>query len=135
MPAEPRRGRGGRPRHARDTVRAATIGVRVTTAEYDKLRDKAKNLGLMPAQWLRQARLSRRLPPSSVPAINREQYAELARLCGNLNQLAEEYAKDTAEKAWAAPEAQQRRQEQELNRQLQRRRVGLVWGGEARKAS
>ena len=87
VPAAPRRGRGGRPRHAPDTVRAATIGVRVTAAEYNALRTKAEKLGLMPAQWLRQAALSRRLPPPPVPAINREQYAELARLSGNLNQL------------------------------------------------
>ena len=84
----PRRGRGGRPRHAPGTVRAETIGVRVTPAEYAALRAKAETLGTTPAQWLRQAALSRRLPPPPVPAINREEYAELARLSGNLNQLA-----------------------------------------------
>ena len=87
-PAASRRGRGGRPRHAPETVRAETIGVRVTPAEYAALRTKAEKLGLMPAQWLRQAALSRRLPPPPVPAINRDEYAELARLSGNLNQLA-----------------------------------------------
>ena len=87
-PAVPRRGRGGRPRHAPGTVRVATIGVRVTPFEYDALRAKAEKLGLMPAQWLRQAGLARRLPSPPVPAINREEYAELARLAGNLNQLA-----------------------------------------------
>ena len=86
-PSAPRRSRGGRPRHALGTVRAATIGVRVTAAEYAALRNKAEKLGLMPAQWLRQAGLSRRLPSPPVPAINREEYAELARLSGNLNQL------------------------------------------------
>ena len=44
-------------------------------------------LGTTPADWLRQAALSRRLPSPPVPAINREEYAELARLSGNLNQL------------------------------------------------
>ena len=43
--------------------------------------------GTTPADWLRQAGLSRRLPSLPVPAINREHYAELARLSGNLNQL------------------------------------------------
>ena len=45
-------------------------------------------MGMTPAQWLREAALSRRLPSPPVPPINREQYAELARLSGNLNQLA-----------------------------------------------
>ena len=43
---------------------------------------------MTPAQWLRVAALSRRLPSPPVAAINREQYAELARLAANLNQLA-----------------------------------------------
>jgi hypothetical protein len=86
-PAAPRRGRGGRPRHAPGTVRAVTIGVRVTPAELAALRAKADTMGVTPAQWLRQAALSRRLPSPPVPEINREQYAELARLSGNLNQL------------------------------------------------
>ena len=42
---------------------------------------------MTPAQWLREAALTRRLPSPPVPAINREQYAELARLAANLNQL------------------------------------------------
>ena len=45
-------------------------------------------MGVTPAQWLRQAALVRRLPPAPVPAVNREQYVELARLSANLNQLA-----------------------------------------------
>jgi len=43
---------------------------------------------MTPAQWLREAALARRLPSPPVAAINREQYAELARLAANLNQLA-----------------------------------------------
>jgi hypothetical protein len=69
-------------------VRVTTIGVRVSAAEYAALKLKAEQMGVSPAQWLRLAALSRRLPPPPVPAINREQYAELARLAGNLNQLA-----------------------------------------------
>ena len=69
-------------------MRASTIGVRVSADEYAALRAKAEQMGMTPAQWLREAALSRRLPSPPVPAINREQYAELARLSANLNQLA-----------------------------------------------
>lgn len=84
----PKRGRGGRPKNAPGTVRATTIGVRVTPAELEALTAKAEQMGMTQAQWLREAALSRRLPSPPVPAINREHYAELARLSANLNQLA-----------------------------------------------
>ena len=84
----PRRGRGGRPKGDPAAVRVSTIGVRVSADEYAALRAKAEQMGMTPAQWLRAAALSRRLPAPPVPAINREQYAELARLAANLNQLA-----------------------------------------------
>ena len=85
-PPRPKR-RGGRPRGAAADVRIATIGVRVSTAEYDALRQRADTMAMTPAQWLREAALTRRLPSPPVSAINREQYAELARLSANLNQL------------------------------------------------
>ena len=87
-PAElrPKR-RGGRPRGAPDALRTATIGVRVSAAEYAALRAKAETLAMTPAQWLREAALTRRLPSPPVSAVNREQYAELARLAANLNRL------------------------------------------------
>ena len=84
----PRKGRGGRPKGDPSAVRVSTIGVRVSPSEYDDLRAKAEQMSMTPAQWLREAALSRRLPSPPVPPINREQYAELARLSGNLNQLA-----------------------------------------------
>lgn len=87
-PVSPRRAKGGRPKGDPNAVRTATIGVRVSNSEYAQLREKARQLGITPAQWLREAALSRRLPPPPVPAINREHYAELARLAANLNQLA-----------------------------------------------
>lgn len=83
----PRKGRGGRPKGDPSAVRASTIGVRVSAEEYAALRAKAEQMGVAPAQWLREAALSRRLPSPPVPPINREQYAELARLAANLNQL------------------------------------------------
>lgn len=90
MPADARpiKRKGGRPKVAPAALRTATIGVRVSALEYDALRQKAAQMGMTPAQWLREAALSRRLPSLPVPAINREHYAELARLAGNLNQLA-----------------------------------------------
>ena len=84
----PKRGRGGRPKNAPGTVRATTIGVRVSPAELQALQAKAQQMSMTPAHWLREAALSRRLPCPPVPPINREQYAELARLSANLNQLA-----------------------------------------------
>ena len=84
--APPRR-RGGRPKGDPAAVRVETIGVRVSPDEYAALRVKAEQMGMTPAQWLREAALTRRLPSPPVPAINREEYAELARLAGNLNQL------------------------------------------------
>lgn len=88
MESAPRKGKGGRPKAAPADLRASTIGVRVSDAEHDALRAKAEAMGMAPAQWLRQAALSRRLPSPPVPMINRAQYAELARLAANLNQLA-----------------------------------------------
>lgn len=83
-----RRGKGGRPKADPASVRTSTIGVRVSPSEYAALRAKAEQMGMAPAQWLREAALSRRLPSPPVPAINRQHYAELARLSANLNQLA-----------------------------------------------
>ena len=82
-----RKGRGGRPKGDPSALRVSTIGVRVSAEEYAALRAKAEQMGMSPAQWLREAALTRRLPSSPVPPINREQYAELARLTANLNQL------------------------------------------------
>ncbi len=84
----PRKAKGGRPKGDPSAVRASTIGVRVSAEEYAALRAKAEQMSMAPAQWLREAALSRRLPSPPVPPINREQYAELARLAANLNQLA-----------------------------------------------
>jgi hypothetical protein len=83
-----RRSAGGRPKGDPAAVRIATIGVRVSASEYDTLRAKAAQMHMTPAQWLREAALTRRLPSPPVAAINRLQYAELARLAANLNQLA-----------------------------------------------
>ena len=84
----PRRGKGGRPKGDPDAVRVHRVNARLSAAELATLTAKAEQMGMTPAQWLREAALSRRLPAPPVPPINREQYAELARLSANLNQLA-----------------------------------------------
>ncbi len=76
-----------RPKGNPANVRGRTIGVRVTEAEYATLQAKAEALHMSPAQWLREAALTRRLPSLPVPAINIAEYGKLARLSGNLNQL------------------------------------------------
>ncbi len=85
--ATPRKARGGRPKGDPSAVRTTTIGVRVSRSEYSSLREKAEQMRMTPAQWLREAALTRRLPAPPVAAINREHYAALARLAANLNQL------------------------------------------------
>lgn len=87
-PGAPPHRRGGRPKIDPDALRRITLGVRVSATEYAAVRAKAEQMGLTPAQWLREAALSRPLPRFSVPTINRSEYAELARLAANLNQLA-----------------------------------------------
>ena len=79
--------RGGRPKGTPEAVRTATIGVRVSASEYAALRTKSEAMAMTPAQWLREAALTRRLPTPPVAAINRQQYSELGRLAGNFNQL------------------------------------------------
>ncbi len=84
----PRRGRGGRPRATPPPCAFRPSAFACRLDEYAALRAKAEQMGMTPAQWLREAALSRRLPSPPVPAANRQQYAELARLSANLNQLA-----------------------------------------------
>lgn len=86
-PTPPPRGRGGRPKADPGTVRQTTVSTRVSDAELTALRAKAAHMGMKPADWLRHAALSRRLPSAPVPELNREQYAKLAHLAANLNQL------------------------------------------------
>src|SRR5260364_83051 len=93
--------KGGRPKGDPAALRVMTIGVRVSLDEYAAQRQKAAQMSMTPAQWLREAALSRRLPSPPVPPVNRERYAELARLAANLNQIAhsanEGYAVTVAE--------------------------------------
>lgn len=77
----------GRPKVSPETVRH-TVGVRLSTSEWAVILRKADALGIHPTTWMRLAALSRQIPPQRVPEINREVYADLAKLAGNFNQLA-----------------------------------------------
>ena len=83
----PRKTKGGRRKGDPAAVRSAVIGVRVSASEYATLCARSAAMHMKPAQWLRAAALTRRLPSPPVAAINRAQYVELARLAANLNQL------------------------------------------------
>ena len=114
--------RGGRPRSLAADLRTATIGVRVSAAEYELLRAKAGVMAMTPAQWLREAALTRRLPAPPVAAINREQYAELGRLAANLNQLTR--LANVGQRVTVATELLGR-----LSSEVSRLRLGLLGAG------
>ena len=63
--------RGSRPKGTPEAVRTATIGVRGSASEYAALRLKSEAMAMTPAQWLREAALTRRLPTPPVAPINR----------------------------------------------------------------
>lgn len=77
-----------RPKLPAESLRTRTIGVRVNAVELAAVQTKAAQVGLPPAQWLRAAALSQAVLRPLVPEINRQAYAELARLAANLNQMA-----------------------------------------------
>lgn len=82
-----KRGIRGRPKVAPENVRRS-VSVRLNGAEWASICRKADAAGVTPTAWMRRAALSRAPLRSVVPAVNREAYAELARLAANLNQLA-----------------------------------------------
>lgn len=77
-----------RPRKAEEELRLHTIGVRVNAAELADFQSKAAAVNLPLAQWLRSVGVSGLVVRPLVPGVNRQAYMELARLAGNLNQLA-----------------------------------------------
>jgi len=79
----PRRRRGPQPMPAAE-LRTHCVSVRLSAAELAEL-DVARSLVKMQrGEYLRQA-WAGKLPPT-IPAINREAWASLARVAGNLNQ-------------------------------------------------
>ena len=83
-----KRGKGGRPRSNPGEARARTIGVCVNAAELDAIRRNADCVGLPVSHWLRNVALSRSLPRSVQPEVNRDTYRALTGAVNNLNQLA-----------------------------------------------
>jgi len=76
--------------------RAAIVPVRLTNAERDQLAEVARDLGISLSTYLRQAALSRPLPPRRavrpIPEINRETYHDLGKVGADLNAIARRFA-------------------------------------------
>lgn len=64
--------------------RGHTVSVRLNAAELERLDCLRKIVSMQRGEYLRAAALHR-LPPT-IPEINRQAWAELSRLAGNLNQ-------------------------------------------------
>ena len=72
--------------------RAAIVPVRLTEAERDQLAEVSRDLGISLSTYVRQAVLSRPLPPRRavrpIPEINRETYHALGRLAADVQAIA-----------------------------------------------
>lgn len=80
-----RRRHGPSPLDASDK-RTHTVSVRLNDAELALLDSRRGAVQMQRGEYLRAAALHR-LPPT-IPAVNREMWAELARTAANLNQIA-----------------------------------------------
>ena len=78
-----RRRRGPVPLDA-DDKRDHTVSVRLNTGELDRLDSLRAGVSMQRGEYLRAAALHQ-LPPT-IPAVNREAWAAMARVAGNLNQ-------------------------------------------------
>lgn len=74
--------KGGRPKVM--VRRCKHLNIRLTEAEYDRLRGNAGNLKI--SDYARRRLLGQPLP-RAIPQINQKAWAELARTAANLNQL------------------------------------------------
>jgi hypothetical protein len=76
--------------------RDAIVPVRLTDSERDQLGEVARDLGISLSTYMRQAVLSRPLPPRRVvrpiPEVNRETYHALGRLAADVNVIARRMA-------------------------------------------
>jgi hypothetical protein len=76
--------------------RAAIVPVRLTEGERDQLAEVARDLGISLSTYMRQAVLSRPLPPRRavrpIPEVNRETYHALGRLVADVNAIARRIA-------------------------------------------
>lgn len=65
------------------------MAIRLTPIERARVEAKAAKAGLPPATFVRQVALGVVVsPPAKIPEVNRETYLELAKMGGNLNQIA-----------------------------------------------
>ena len=78
-----KRRHGPAPKKPED-MRTRQVNARLTEAEYKALIT-GKPAGVPVGVWLRTRALKRRLP-RAIPEVNREAWADLARVSGNLNQ-------------------------------------------------
>lgn len=76
--------RGPKPLATEDK-RTHTVSVRLNAEELARLDAKRETVSMQRGEWLRAAALHRL--PVSIPALNREAWAELAKSAANLNQL------------------------------------------------
>jgi len=76
--------------------REAIVPVRLTEGERDQLAEVARDLGISISTYVRQAVLSRPLPPRRavrpIPEVNRETYHALGRLAADVNAMARRMA-------------------------------------------
>jgi hypothetical protein len=76
--------------------RAAIVPVRLTEGERDQLAEVARDLGISLSTYMRQAVLSRPLPPRRalrpIPEVNRETYHALGKLAADINAIARRMA-------------------------------------------
>src|SRR6267143_5232800 len=76
--------------------RAAILPVRLTEGERNQLGEVARDLGISLSTYVRQAVLSRPLPPRRavrpIPEVNRETYHALGRLAADVNVIARRMA-------------------------------------------
>jgi hypothetical protein len=76
--------------------RAAIVPIRLTAGERDQLTEVARDLGISLSTYMRQAILSRPLPPRRamrpISEVNRETYHALGRLVADVNAIARRIA-------------------------------------------
>ncbi len=84
LPKLPRRKRGPKPLAVAD-LRVHTVSVRLNSSELADLDSARKLVKMQRGEYLRAA--SRGVLPPTIPAINREAWANLARVAANLNQF------------------------------------------------
>ena len=87
----------GRPALPPDVARERRVNLRLNADEYATIANAAARLGLTPAGYLRRAGLDIVPPPPSVvPEVNLEKWAELGRALSDVNQLVRELRSDRA---------------------------------------